>query len=47
MKEGREKGIEEGIKETILKFYKSGMTPEEISERLETDIRKIKKIINE
>ena len=47
---GREKGIKEGIKEgreeTILKLYKTGMTPEEISQRLETDLEKIKKITN-
>ena len=49
-RKGREKGIKEGIKEgreeTILKLYKTGMTPEEISQRLETDLEKIKKITN-
>ena len=37
----------EGKEETILKLYKSGMKPEEISKRLDTDLEKIKKIINQ
>ena len=37
---------QKGKEETILKLYKSGMKPEEISERLDTDLDKIKKIIN-
>ena len=45
--EGRKEGKEEGKEETILKLYKSGMKPEEISERLDTDLDKIKKIINQ
>ena len=43
---GKEKGIKKGKEESILKLYKSGMKPEEISERLDTDLDKIKKIIN-
>ena len=50
MKEGIKKGIKEGKKEEkeeiIHKLYESGMTPEEISKRLKTDLEKIKKIIN-
>ena len=45
-KEGRKEGKKEGKEETIIQLYKSGMTPEEISKRLKTDIEKIKKIIN-
>ena len=51
MKEGMKEGIKEGKKEEkeeiIHKLYESGMTPEEISKRLKTDLEKIKKIINE
>ena len=47
MEKGRKEGKEEGKEETILKLYKSGMKPEEISERLDTDLEKIKKIINQ
>ena len=43
---GIEKGRKEGKKEIIHKLYESGMTPEEISKRLKTDLEKIKKIIN-
>ena len=43
---GKEEGIKEGKEESILKLYKSGMKPEEISQRLDTDLDKIKKIIN-
>ena len=46
-KEGIKKGRKEGKKEIIHKLYESGMTPEEISKRLKTDLEKIKKIINE
>ena len=45
-KEGIKKGRKEGKKEIIHKLYESGMTPEEISKRLKTDLEKIKKIIN-
>ena len=45
-KEGIKEGIKEGKEESILKLYKSGMKPEEISQRLDTDLDKIKKIIN-
>ena len=45
--EGIKEGIKEGKEESILKLYKSGMKPEEISERLDTDLEKIKKIINQ
>ena len=45
-KEGIEKGRKEEKKEIIHKLYESGMTPEEISKRLKTDLEKIKKIIN-
>ena len=38
--------LKEGKEEIILKLYESGMTPEEISKRLKTDLEKIKKIIN-
>ena len=40
---GKEEGIKEGKEESILKLYKSGMKPEEISQRLDTDLDKIKK----
>ena len=43
---GKEEGIKEGKEESILKLYKSGMKPEEISQILDTDLDKIKKIIN-
>ena len=54
IEKGRKEGIKEGIKEgkkeekeeIIHKLYESGMTPEEISKRLKTDLEKIKKIIN-
>ena len=50
IKEGMKEGIKEGKKEEkeeiIHKLYESGMTPEEISKRLKTDLEKIKKIIN-
>ena len=46
IKEGKKEGIKEGKEEIILKLYESGMTPEEISKRLKTDLEKIKKIIN-
>ena len=54
IEKGRKEGIKEGIKEgkkeekeeIIHKHYESGMTPEEISKRLKTDLEKIKKIIN-
>ena len=42
-KEGIKKGRKEGKKEIIHKLYESGMTPEEISKRLKTDLEKIKK----
>ena len=45
-KEEIKKGRKEGKKEIIHKLYESGMTPEEISKRLKTDLEKIKKIIN-
>ena len=51
IEKGRKEGIKEGKKEEkeeiIHKLYESGMTPEEISKRLKTDLEKIKKIINE
>ena len=50
IEKGRKEGIKEGKKEEkeeiIHKLYESGMTPEEISKRLKTDLEKIKKIIN-
>ena len=46
IEKGRKEGRKEGKEETIIQLYESGMTPEEISKRLKTDIEKIKKIIN-
>ena len=50
IEKGRKEGIKEGKKEEkeeiIHKLYESGMTPEQISKRLKTDLEKIKKIIN-
>ena len=34
---GRKEGKEEGKEESIIKLYESGMKPEEISKRLDTD----------
>ena len=46
IEKGRKEGKEEGKEESIIKLYESGMKPEEISKRLDTDLEKIKKIIN-
>ena len=44
IEKGRKEGKKEEKEEIIHKLYESGMTPEEISKRLKTDLEKIKKI---
>ena len=42
IEKGRKEGIKEGKEETIIQLYESGMTPEEISKRLKTDIEGVR-----
>ena len=47
-KEGIEKGVEKGKREDIVRLYKKlNLSPEKISEVLEIEITKVKKILKE